>query len=225
MVGIKLVMIVGILAGIFSGSVVCQSVGSMVTPAFFNRILNQAGSGCKGKTFYKRSAFVKAADSFPKFGHAGSATKSKREIAAFFAHVTRETGHFCYIREIQGGTYCQPSRQNPCAPGKKYYGRGPLQITWNYNYGPCGRDIGVNLLRNPDLAAADAVISFKTALWFWMENVHSVITSDRGFGRTIRRINGGECDGGNPRAVRERVKYYKQYCTQLRVTPGPNLSC
>nr|DAD39691.1 TPA_asm: hypothetical protein HUJ06_014014 [Nelumbo nucifera] len=33
-------------------------------------------------------------------------------------------------------------------------------------------------LGSPKTMAIDMVVSFKVALWFWMENVHSVITSD-----------------------------------------------
>ncbi|XP_026460644.1 endochitinase A-like [Papaver somniferum] len=224
---VKLVVIIGVLVGFLSESVVGQerSVASYVTPAFFSRIIAQAGTGCEGKNFYKRSTFLAAANSFPKFGHAGLVTRSKREIAAFFAHVTHETAHFCFIREIARGTYCQKGTKYPCVAGRKYYGRGPIQLTWNFNYGACGKSIGVDLLKNPDLVATNAVISFKAALWFWMNNVHSVITSGGGFGRTIRRINGGECGGGNPTAVRNRIKYYKAYCKQLGTTPGPNVSC
>ncbi|MFS8007694.1 putative chitinase [Helianthus anomalus] len=66
-------------------------------------------------------------------------------------------------------------------------------------------------------------MSFQTALWFWMNNVHAVI--GQGFGATIRAINGIECDGGNPGTISARVQYYTQYCSQLGVTPGDNLSC
>ena len=38
----------------------------------------------------------------------------------------------------------------------------------NYNYGLAGQAIGVDLINNPDLVATDPVISFKTAIWFWM---------------------------------------------------------
>lgn len=36
---------------------------------------------------------------------------------------------------------------------KRYYGRGPLQLTWNYNYGQVSRAIfGDNrLLNDPDM--------------------------------------------------------------------------
>jgi chitinase len=133
---------------------------------------------------------------------------------------------FCYISEInKGNSYCDPSNtQWPCAAGKKYYGRGPLQISWNYNYGPAGRDIGFDGLGNPDAVAQDPVIAFKTALWFWMNNVHGVMP--QGFGATTRAINGAlECNGNNPAQMNARVGYYRQYCQQLGVDPGSNLTC
>ena len=103
---------------------------------------------------------------------------------------------------------------------------GALQISWNYNYGPAGQSIGFDGLNNPERVAQDPVISFKTAFWFWMNNVHSIITSGQGFGATIRAINGNlECNGKNPGAVNARVQYYTQYCQQLGVSPGGNLSC
>ncbi|KAI3963065.1 hypothetical protein MKW98_029005 [Papaver atlanticum] len=225
----KLVSVLAILFGCMTQPILGQtnfgSVANYVTPAFFNNIIGQAGSGCPGKKFYYRSAFLEAPNYYPTFGKTATLEDSKREIAAFFAHVTHETGHLCYVREIARGKYCQPSTQYPCAPGKNYYGRGPIQLTWNYNYGACGKSIRVNLLKNPDLVATNAIISFKAAIWFWMNNVHSVITSGGGFGRTIRKVNGSECGGGNRPAVRARVKYYRAYCKQLGITPGPNLYC
>ena len=73
---------------------------------------------------------------------------------------------------------------------KGYYGRGPIQLSWNYNYGPAGSSIGFDGLNNPETVATDPIISFRAALWFWMNNVHSIILSGQGFGATIRAING-----------------------------------
>ncbi|XP_010268232.2 PREDICTED: endochitinase EP3-like [Nelumbo nucifera] len=185
------------------------SVASLVTPEFFNGIIAQAAPSCAGKNFYTRAAFLNALNSYPRFGRDGTSDDSKREIAAFFAHVTHETGHLCYIGEIKRTSiYCDDRNypQYPCAPGKAYYGRGPIQITWNYNYGAAGRSIGFDGLRDPEIVARDAVVSFKTAFWFWMNNVHPV--TGQGFGATIRVINSGECQGV-PSAVQRRVQYYK----------------
>ena len=75
----------------FSKSPSGVSVASIVSPGFFNGIINQARSDCVGKRFYTRQAFLNAVDSFPDFGKLGSDVDSKREVAAFFAHTTHET--------------------------------------------------------------------------------------------------------------------------------------
>lgn len=42
----------------------------------------------------------------------------------------------------------------------------------------------------------------------------------------MRAINGHlECDGANPETVQARVNYYTEYCSQLDVAPGDNLTC
>ncbi|CAH9132128.1 unnamed protein product [Cuscuta epithymum] len=207
-----------------------SGVAGVVTDAFFNGIANQAASSCEGKGFYTRAAFLEAMKQYPQFGTVGSSDDSKREIAAFFAHVTHETGHLCYINEINGASrnYCDNTNtQYPCVQGKAYYGRGPIQLSWNFNYGPAGRSLGFDGLNNPDIVATNSVVSFKTALWFWMNNCHSIIITGQGFGPTIRAINGKlECDGANPQTVTKRVGYYTQYCQQLGVDPGTtNLRC
>jgi chitinase len=57
-----------------------------------------------------------------------------------------------------------------------------------------------------------------------MNNIRPVL--NQGFGATIRAINGAlECNGGNPRTVQTRIGYYRDYCNQLGVAPGNNLSC
>uniref|UniRef100_A0A6N2LSX7 chitinase n=1 Tax=Salix viminalis TaxID=40686 RepID=A0A6N2LSX7_SALVM len=155
------------------------SVADIVTPGFFNGIINQAPAGCAGKSFYTRNAFLSAVNSYPQFGKLGSAEASKREIAAFFAHVTHETGHFCYKEEINGASrnYCDATnKQYPCVPGKKYHGRGPIQLSWNYNYGPAGKSNNFDGLNDPDIVSRDAVVSFKTALWFWKNSVRPVVS-------------------------------------------------
>ena len=73
-----------------------------------------------------------------------------------------------------------------------------IQLAWNYNYGAAGKSLGFDGLNNPDIVARDPVVSFKTALWFWMENCHWDFASGKGFGATTRAINGKECGRGNP---------------------------
>ncbi|KAJ4949815.1 hypothetical protein NE237_000143 [Protea cynaroides] len=202
-------------------------VSDIVTQAFWDGIINQAASSCAGKSFYTRDAFLQALNSYTSFGTTGTSDDSKREIAAFFAHVTHETGYFCYIEENdKSNNYCDASyTQYPCTSGKAYYGRGPLQLTWNYNYGAAGNSIRFDGLNSPETVANDVLISFKAALWFWMNDCHSIITSGQGFGATIQKINSGECNGGNTAEMQDRVQNYENYCTQFNVSPGDNLTC
>nr|GMD97749.1 endochitinase EP3-like [Ipomoea batatas] len=53
--------------------------------------------------------------------------KQKAEIAAFFRPRTHETGHLCYIREINGDPETTATQQTvPCAHRKDVLGRGTL---------------------------------------------------------------------------------------------------
>lgn len=72
-------------------------VADIVTPEFFNGIIDQADASCAGKNFYSRATFLEALNSYTQFGRIGSVDDSKREIAAFFAHVTHETGRKLYF--------------------------------------------------------------------------------------------------------------------------------
>ncbi|KAK9725154.1 hypothetical protein RND81_05G125800 [Saponaria officinalis] len=205
------------------------SVSDIVTQAFFDGIIGQAAASCPGKNFYTRDAFLNAVGAYPQFGTSGSGDDNKREIAAFFAHVSHETGRLCHIEENDGAAtnsnYCDTTNtQYPCVSGKKYYGRGPLQLSWNYNYGPAGQSIGFDGLNSPETVANDVVTSFKSGLWFWMNNVHGVL--NQGFGATIRAINGAlECNGQNQAEANDRIQLYQQYCSTFGVDPGQNLSC
>ncbi|KAG5395773.1 hypothetical protein IGI04_017587 [Brassica rapa subsp. trilocularis] len=206
------------------------SLEETVTPEFFNSILSQATeSDCKGRGFYTHETFMAAANAYPSFG----ATISKREIAAFFAHVAQETGFLCHIEEVDGqakaarGEYCDTTKPEfPCVPGKGYYGRGAIQLSWNYNYGPCGRDLNEGvLLATPEKVAQDQVLAFKASFWYWTTKVRSSFKS--GFGPTIRAVNSMECTGGGvpSETAANRIRYFQDYCTKLGVQPGENLSC
>jgi chitinase len=182
------------------------------------------------QNFYTYGAFTAAASAFPAFGTTGSLDDQKREIAAFFGNVQQESGGLQYVNEIDGASYdyCDESNtQYPCAPGKNYYGRGPMQLSWNYNYGACGHDLGLNLLANPDQVAQDGTVAFKTAIWFWMTaDCHgAIIGPPPSFAQTNRIINSMECGHGFDQNVENRVDAYTSFCSTLGVDPGTDLRC
>ncbi|RWR90609.1 class I chitinase [Cinnamomum micranthum f. kanehirae] len=239
---------------------VAFSQASLLSSDQFEQILKHRNEvSCPANGFYTYDAFIAAANSFSGFATVGDDTTKKREIAAFLAQTSHETTGgwpnapdgpyawgYCFKEERDNpGDYCNASTEWPCAAGKKYYGRGPIQISYNYNYGPAGNAIGSDLLNNPDLVATDAVISFKTAFWFWMTpqspkpSSHDVITggwtpsdADRaagrlpGYGVITNIINGGlECGKGTDSRVEDRIGFYKRYCDILGVSYGDNLDC
>lgn len=241
------------------GSGAGGDIGSLISKDAFNQLLKHRNDGaCPAKGFYTYDAFIAAAKSFPSFATTGDTATRKREIAAFLGQTSHETTGgwasapdgpyswgYCYLREQNPGSYCASDPNYPCASGRQYYGRGPIQLSWNYNYGRCGKAIGVDLLNNPDLVATDAVISFKTAFWFWMTpqspkpSCHNVITGSwnpsgadsaagraRGYGAITNIINGGlECGKGWNSKVEDRIGFFKRYCDILGVGYGNNLDC
>ncbi|ERM96405.1 hypothetical protein AMTRI_Chr09g35830 [Amborella trichopoda] len=234
-------------------------VASLISQSLFDQMFKHRNeNSCEGRDIYTYNAFITAAKSFPAFGTTGDTTTQKKEIAAFLAQTSKETTGgwadapdgpyawgYCFVNEKRRDDYCQASAQWPCAGGKKYYGRGPIQISWNYNYGQAGRAIGFDGINNPDAVATDAVISFKTAFWFWMTpqspkpSAHDVITggwtpsaADRsagrvpGYGVITNIINGGlECGHGSDDRVADRIGFYKRYCDLMGVPYGDNLDC
>merc|ERR1740116_497335 len=79
------------------------------------------------------------------------------------------TWGLCFVEEA-GGTYCSSSAHYPCVPGKSYKGRGPKQLSYNYNYGQfsekfCG-DKHV-LLNNPEWVASNPTLAWASSIWFW----------------------------------------------------------
>ncbi|XP_065007746.1 26 kDa endochitinase 2-like [Musa acuminata AAA Group] len=235
------------------------SLASLITSSLFDRMLkHRDDAACPAKGFYTYDAFVAAAAAFRGFATTGDADTRKREVAAFLAQTSHETTGgwatapdgpfawgFCYLQE-QGdpSDYCLPSSQYPCAAGKKYYGRGPFQISYNYNYESVEEAIGMDLLSIPELVTTDRVISFKTTI-FWMmpqspkPSCHEVIVGkwtssdvDRlagrvpGYGTVTNIINGGvECGKGFDANCANRIRFYKRYCDILGVSYGDHLYC
>jgi hypothetical protein len=202
--------------------------GFVVSQAQFDQMFPNRNS------FYTYSGLLTALNSYPSFATTGGTTVEKQEAAAFLANVDHETGGLVYIREIdQSGDYCDTSQSYGCPAGTyQYYGRGPLQISWNFNYKAAGDALGIDLLDNPDQVATNAAISWQTALWYWFTGTgngsvtsHQAMVGGSGFGATIRAINDIECNGGNTAEMQDRVNDYESFTSILGVPAGNNLTC
>jgi predicted chitinase len=186
---------------------------------------------------YTYDGLLAAMGKFPAFAGTGDDTVRKREAAAFLANVNHESGGLVFVEETNEaawGNYCDAAQPYGCPAGKTaYHGRGPIQLSWNYNYKAAGDALGVDLLNDPDKVKTDPAVAWQTALWFWMTQngagsmtAHAAITSGAGFGETIRTINGAlECDGRNTAQVESRVSAYQRFTAMLGVEPGDKLRC
>ncbi|MFF4793221.1 glycoside hydrolase family 19 protein [Streptomyces sp. NPDC001276] len=209
-----------------------RSVGNfVVSEAQFNQMFpNRNG-------FYTYSGLVAALSVYPGFATTGGDDAKKQEAAAFLANVSHETGGLVYVVEQNTANYpnyCDGSQPYGCPAGQSaYYGRGPIQLSWNFNYKAAGDALGVDLLNNPSLVQTDAAVAWKTGLWYWNTQSgpgtmtpHNAMVNGAGFGQTIRSINGSlECDGRNPAQVQSRVTTYQQFTQILGVSAGANLYC
>ncbi len=205
--------------------------GFVVSEAQFNQMFPNRNS------FYTYSGLTAALSAYPGFANTGSDTVRKQEAAAFLANVSHETGGLVHIVEQNTANYphyCDWGRPYGCPAGQAaYYGRGPIQLSWNFNYKAAGDALGLDLLGNPWLVQNNAAVAWKTGLWYWNTQTgpgtmtpHHAMVNSRGFGETIRSINGSlECNGGNPGQVQSRVTKYQQFVQILGVAPGSNLYC
>jgi len=192
----------------------------------------------------------------------------KRELAAFLANISKETtggwqlpvgggsaGDYAnwglyFVHEVGytsangAGAYNNGDPNFPGNPAVGYYGRGPIQLSWNYNYAQFSKflynDMSV-LLNNPDLIQQDGALAFQSAIWFWMmpqcpkPSCHQVMQElwnatpgdysqnkmyKKGFAHTNNIINGGlECRTTSSAAFTEKVvlrsELYKYYLSIL----------
>ncbi|XVE73549.1 hypothetical protein DITRI_Ditri11bG0127400 [Diplodiscus trichospermus] len=236
-------------------------ISHLISEDLFNTIfLHKDDSACPARNFYTYDSFIQATERYPRFGFTGSLATRKREIAAFLAQISHETtggwatapdGPYawglCFKEEMNPpSNYCDSTNtQWPCYPGKSYKGRGPIQLSWNYNYGPAGLALGFDGLRNPELVANNSLIAFETALWFWMTeqapkpSCHDVMVGKyvptaadlaanrtAGYGLVTNIINGAlECGKPNDVRVIDRIGFFKRYAELFNVDTGPNLDC
>lgn len=126
---------------------------------------------------------------FPAYG----IMDSEQRLAHFMAQLAHESGSFRYMEEIaSGAAYEGRGDLGNTQPGdgKRFKGRGPLQLTGRANYRSFGRRIGIDLERHPEIAAIPS-IGLHVALEYWKErNLNALADADDISGVT-KRVNGG----------------------------------
>lgn len=126
--------------------------------------------------------------------------------AAFLAQVAHESVELKYFEEIASGADYEGRKDlgniKP-GDGRRYKGRGPLQLTGRANYHLAGQALGIDLENNP-ACATDLDVAFRVSCWFWNNKKLSPFADKGDFEAITYRINGGY----NGKANRER--YYQK---------------
>jgi len=148
--------------------------------------------------------------------------------AAFLAQLAHESAQFRFMEEIWGPTAAQRRYEPPstlattlgnteAGDGKRFKGRGPIQITGRANYRRFGGLLRIDLVSDPPRAAV-ADMAFRIAGLFWSRkglNELADLATDDAFREITRRINGGFT------GLAERRRFYAAARTVLGVPETP----
>lgn len=90
----------------------------------------------------------------------------------------------------------------------RYIGRGLKQLTGKDNYARCGRDLGIDLVGNPDLLL-EPLYAARSAGWFWKTNSLSAFADTGDIKGMTKKINGGFI------GLEDREKRYKAVLSEM----------
>ena len=112
---------------------------------------------------------------------------------AFLAQLAHESGELRYMEEIaSGAAYEGRANLGNTQPGdgKRYKGRGPIQLTGRANYRKAGEALGLDLENNPE-RVADPEVGCQVAGWFWETRGLNALADAGDFKQITKRVNGG----------------------------------
>ena len=114
-------------------------------------------------------------------------------MAHFMAQLAHESDGFKATREYHDGSNYEGRRDlgnTEAGDGKRYRGRGLIQLTGRYNYRKAGDALGLNLVGHPELAEKFPA-ALEVSCWFWAANGLNELADRDDVRAVTRRINGG----------------------------------
>jgi putative chitinase len=136
-----------------------------------------------------------------------------KRVAAFIAQLAHESGSFRYHEEIADG-HAYEGRKDlgniVKGDGKKFKGRGLIQLTGRTNYESFGKYVGVDFLSTPSLVAQPKY-SALAAGWYWAGRRLNEYADRDDFKGITKRINGGY------NGLADRIKHWQRCKAILNV--------
>ncbi|GGX11056.1 glycoside hydrolase [Pigmentiphaga litoralis] len=156
----------------------------------------RAGTGCNAE---RAAAWLQPLrDTCTLFG-----IDTPPRVAPFVAQLGHESGGLRYVREIWGPTPAQVRYEGrkdlgntQPGDGKRYMGRGLIQMTGRSNYGQVRDELRKIMANVPDFAADPVALeqapwAALSAGWFWDSRKLNALADQNEFITITRRINGG----------------------------------
>lgn len=117
--------------------------------------------------------------------------------AAFLAQIGHESGNLRYVREIWGPTPAQRRYEGrrdlgnvQPGDGKRFMGRGLIQVTGRANYAQAAKALGLPLLSSPELLEQPPHAA-ASAGWYWASRKLNRYADAGDFRGLTKAINGG----------------------------------
>ena len=129
------------------------------------------------------------------------------EARQFMAQCSHECAHFKTMEEYASGADYEGRSDlgnNQPGDGRRFKGRGYIQLTGRANYRTVGRAIGVDLENNPK-KAEEPKIAAKTALHFWKTRVRARVSNFCNTRAVTLVINGGH------NGLQDRINKFAKY--------------
>jgi predicted chitinase len=143
-----------------------------------------------------------------------------RRIAAFIAQVAHESGSLKHKEEIASGEAYEGRKDlvniKP-GDGKRFKGRGLIQLTGRGNYRAAGKALGLDLENNPHLATIDPYTNAAIAGWFWDSRDINIPADAGDFEKVTRLVNGGL------NGYQNRVEYWEKAKRILGEQESPDI--
>jgi putative chitinase len=131
-----------------------------------------------------------------KFG-----VNTPKRMAAFLAQLAHESGELSIVKEKWGPTKDQLRYEKAFGrlgnklpgDGKRFLGRGLIQVTGRENYEAFGKDYfgsKTKFTTNPELLE-EPYYAVLSSLWFWNKKKLNILVDANNFEGLTRKINGG----------------------------------
>ncbi len=141
-------------------------------------------------------------------------------VSAFIAQLAHESGSLRYKEEIASGEAYEGRLDlgnTNRGDGRRYKGRGLIQLTGRSNYRQAGLALGLPLEENPEIVVSDPYINSLVAGWFWSTRGLNSLADKGDFLTITRRINGGT------NGLADRESFYTKAKQALCAPSSPSL--